>query len=101
MKADIHPTYYPNASIKCVCGHVFTVGSTQPSYEVEVCSACHPFYTGKEKMIDTAGRVERFKKRMAQKKTHAAVKKVRIRKPKIEEVISTGPILIQIKKKKK
>lgn len=100
MKSDIHPTYYPDAVITCVCGNVFHVGSTKPSYEVEICSACHPFYTGKEKIVDTAGRVERFKKHAAQKK-EKMVKKVRIRKPKVEEVISTGPILIKIEKKKK
>lgn len=100
MKKGIHPQYYANAVITCACGNAFHVGSTKPSYEVEICSACHPFYTGKEKLIDTAGRVERFKKHTAQKKDKV-VKKVRIRKPKIEEVISTGPVLITIQKKKK
>ena len=99
MKKSIHPQYYPNATITCACGNTIVTGSTKPSYEVEICAACHPFYTGKEKMIDTAGRVERFRKLAAQKKAEGAKKKVRVRKPKIEEVISTGPILIHIQKK--
>src|SRR3989338_756213 len=99
MKKSIHPQYYPNATITCACGNTIVTGSTKPSYEVEICAACHPFYTGKEKIIDTAGRVERFKKLAAHKKMRGTKKKVRIRKPKIEEVISTGPILIHIQKK--
>jgi len=63
MKQDIHPKYYPDASAKCACGATFKIGSTKPEIQVEICSNCHPFYTGKEKLIDTAGRVERFKKR--------------------------------------
>jgi large subunit ribosomal protein L31 len=65
MKKDIHPTYYPKAKVKCACGNEFTVGSTKKELEVEVCSSCHPFFTGKEKLIDTAGRVEKFKARQA------------------------------------
>lgn len=64
MKKDIHPKYYPNTQARCACGNSFTVGSTKEYIEVEICSGCHPFYTGKEKMIDTMGRVERFRKRM-------------------------------------
>ena len=63
MKKEIHPKYYPQAKVKCACGNSFTVGSTAPEINVEICSKCHPFYTGKDKIIDTAGRVERFKKR--------------------------------------
>jgi len=63
MKADIHPTYYPNAVVTCACGAVYTIGSTREKQSVEICSACHPFYTGAEKIIDTAGRVEKFKVR--------------------------------------
>ncbi len=65
MKKDIHPEYYPDAVIKCACGHTFTVGSTVKEIHVEICSHCHPFYTGKETIVDTAGRVDRFKKRQA------------------------------------
>ncbi len=64
MKKEIHPKYYAEAKVKCACGNSFTVGSTVPEINVEICSHCHPFYTGKDKIIDTAGRVERFKKRL-------------------------------------
>ncbi len=67
MKKDIHPKYYPNTQVRCACGNSFTVGSTKELIEIEVCSQCHPFYTGKEKMVDTAGRVEKFRKRLAKK----------------------------------
>ncbi len=67
MKKDIHPKYYPNAAIRCSCGNVIKTGATKPEIKVEICSACHPFYTGKEKTVDTAGRVEKFKQRLAKK----------------------------------
>ena len=65
MKAETHPTYFPEAKVTCVCGNAFTVGSTQEKLSVEICSACHPFYTGNEKILDAAGRVEKFKQRRA------------------------------------
>lgn len=65
MKKDIHPKYYENAKIQCACGNVMEVGSTAPNMTIEVCSACHPVYTGKQKLIDKAGRVEKFKERVA------------------------------------
>ena len=65
MKSAIHPTYFEKAKVLCACGNTFTIGSTKEKIEVEICSACHPFYTGNEKIMDTAGRVERFKKRAA------------------------------------
>jgi len=64
MKKDIHPRYYPNAKVFCACGNTFEVGSTEPELHVEVCSACHPFYTGTAKFIDTAGRVDKFQERV-------------------------------------
>jgi large subunit ribosomal protein L31 len=81
-KADIHPVYFPKATVVCGCGNSFTVGATREKIEVEICSKCHPFYTGEEKLIDTAGKVEKFKARRA--KAAAApkkLKKVRVRKP--------------------
>jgi large subunit ribosomal protein L31 len=72
MKKDIHPPYYPKAKITCACGAKFTVGSTKENMETEICSACHPFYTGKAKLVDVAGRVDRFRARL--EKT-AAIKK--------------------------
>jgi large subunit ribosomal protein L31 len=68
MKKDIHPKYFPESQVICACGNKFKVGATLPEIKVEICSKCHPFYTGKEKLIDTAGRVEKFK-RKAEKKT--------------------------------
>jgi len=65
MKKNIHPQYFPNAIIKCACGNEIKIGSTKEKAEVEICSACHPFFTGKQKIIDTAGRVEKFKARRA------------------------------------
>ena len=65
MKTDIHPQYYIDAKVSCACGNKFTVGSTMKEIKVEICSACHPFFTGNEKVLDTAGRVERFKARSA------------------------------------
>ncbi|HEY4490153.1 MAG TPA: 50S ribosomal protein L31 [Candidatus Paceibacterota bacterium] len=65
MKTDIHPKYYPNATVVCACGNTFTIGSTKEKIEVEICSNCHPFFTGTEKIIDSAGRVEKFKSRRA------------------------------------
>jgi large subunit ribosomal protein L31 len=64
MKKDIHPKYYPRAKVHCACGNVFEVGSTREYMEIEICSRCHPFYTGKEKIVDTLGRVEKFKERL-------------------------------------
>lgn len=64
MKKDIHPEYFLNTKAKCACGAEFEVGSTMKEIDVEICSACHPFYTGNEKVLDTAGRVEKFKARM-------------------------------------
>jgi len=65
MKTQTHPTYFPEAKVTCACGRTFTVGSTQEKISVEICSACHPFYTGNDKILDTAGRVEKFKARKA------------------------------------
>ncbi len=62
MKTKIHPEYV-EATITCLCGNTFIVGSTKPALKVEVCSRCHPFFTGEQRMVDTAGRVERFRRR--------------------------------------
>ncbi len=71
MKQGIHPEYGPS-TIKCSCGHVLETQSTQPEIQVELCSNCHPFYTGKQKLIDVAGRVERFQRRYGKKSIPAA-----------------------------
>ncbi|MBL0732711.1 MAG: 50S ribosomal protein L31 [Desulfosarcina sp.] len=64
MKSDIHPKYN-NTTITCACGNVIEVGSTKTDIRVEICSQCHPFFTGKQKLLDTAGRIERFRKKYA------------------------------------
>ncbi|MFH1188287.1 MAG: 50S ribosomal protein L31 [bacterium] len=69
MKNNIHPKYYEKATITCACGHMFTIGATKEKIQIEICSKCHPFYTGKEKLIDTAGRIEKFKARRAASET--------------------------------
>jgi large subunit ribosomal protein L31 len=75
MKADIHPTYHTDAKITCACGNVIDAGSTAEAISVELCSACHPFYTGKQKILDSARRVEKFQAKMENKSedvlTHA------------------------------
>ena len=73
MKKDIHPKYYPDAKIKCVCGANFEIGSTSSEMEVEICSQCHPFYTGKERIIKT-GQVEKFRQRMTKKQEKLGLK---------------------------
>ena len=62
MKKDIHPKYYP-VTVSCACGNQFATRSTKKEIRLEICSACHPFFTGKQKLIDTAGRIERFQKK--------------------------------------
>ena len=62
MKTDIHPDFF-ETTIKCACGHAIEVGSTKQDISVEICSQCHPFFTGKQKLVDTAGRIERFIKK--------------------------------------
>jgi large subunit ribosomal protein L31 len=63
MKPKIHPEYFTDAKVVCACGNTFTVGSTKKMVKVELCSKCHPFYTGEQRVVDTMGRVERFKRR--------------------------------------
>lgn len=72
MKKKTHPKYFKEATVECACGSKFTVGSTQEHTDIEICSQCHPFYTGQEKIVDTLGQVERFKKRQAK---HEQMKK--------------------------
>ena len=81
MKKDIHPKYYKKAKVTCACGNTFFVGSTKEFVETEICSKCHPFYTGQEKIIDTLGQVQKFKERVAKKGAKKA-KKQRTKKQK-------------------
>jgi large subunit ribosomal protein L31 len=75
MKTETHPKYFPNATVTCNgCDRTYTVGSTKEQVTVELCSNCHPFYTGKQKLVDTAGRVERYQARAAAAKAKAKTK---------------------------
>ena len=83
MKTDIHPTYFPKAAVKCACGNTFTVGSTKETIDVEVCSACHPFYIGDDSKKILAGRLEKFKTRqgVATSKRESVKKVAATKKP--------------------
>lgn len=70
MKKDLHPTYYPEAQVICACGNTWTTGSTQEVIRTEMCSACHPFYTGEQRIVDTEGQVDRFYKRLQARQEH-------------------------------
>jgi large subunit ribosomal protein L31 len=92
MKASIHPQYF-QATVTCVCGNTFTVGSTKPKIDVEICSKCHPFFTGEMRFVDTMGRVEKFKQKQAtgagyqskKKQSDTAVKQQKTLKEMLEE----------------
>jgi large subunit ribosomal protein L31 len=73
MKTGIHPEYV-ESHVRCTCGNEFTTRSTQPEIHVEICSNCHPFYTGRQKLVDTGGRVERFKRRAAKRQQRSAAR---------------------------
>lgn len=97
MKDNVHPKWYSQAKVTCTCGNTFWVGSTIPEINVEVCSNCHPFFTGKMKFVDTQGRVEKFQKKVAQaqakkytkKKDRRQQKKEKEEKPKtLKEMLS-------------
>jgi large subunit ribosomal protein L31 len=77
MKSEIHPKYYPKAGVRCACGNAFSVGSTKEFIETEVCFKCHPFYTKKEKVMDTLGRVQKFKERLSKKSATPKKKKIK------------------------
>ena len=77
MKADIHPKWYPECKVTCACGNTFTVGATVPEMHIEVCSACHPYFTGQMKYIDTKGRIQRFQEKA---KKAAALKAKKLKK---------------------
>jgi len=73
MKASVHPTWYEDAKVTCACGNSFTVGASKPEIRVDICSKCHPFFTGEMKFVDTMGRVERFQQKQKAAQVTAAV----------------------------
>lgn len=94
MKQEIHPTYHQTATVACACGSTFEVGSTQPSLRVELCSSCHPFYTGKQNFVDTARRIEKFQDKAAKvagaAQTRSKAEKETARKTKRAEKKAAG-----------
>ena len=101
MKASIHPQWHEDAKVTCACGNTFTVGATASEIQVEVCSACHPFYTGQMKYLDTAGRVDAFKAReqAAQKKVLSKTEKRALKKARrIEQELDKPSSLADIRK---
>lgn len=84
MKANIHPQYY-QAQVVCACGNTFTIGSTQPKIHVELCSKCHPFYTGAQKFVDTANLIDKFKTKTEKANTYKATVTKKIEEKKARE----------------
>lgn len=85
MKAKIHPKWYPEAKVSCVCGAAFTTGSTLPEIKVDICSACHPFFTGEARFVDVQGRVEKFQAKQKKAQEKKFVKKSLRKKLQIED----------------
>ena len=103
MKAKIHPKWFNDAKVTCACGNTFVVGATMPEISVEVCSVCHPFYTGQMKYLDTAGRVERFKTKLTKvsKKVVSKSEKRRIKKEKKIKEEMDRPDSLEVLRSKK
>ena len=80
MKQAIHPQYFDNAQVICACGNTFTTGSTQEVIKVELCSKCHPFYTGEQRFVDSASRIQKFQKKQEVAKLHVTKKKEEVKK---------------------
>lgn len=79
MRPDIHPTYYPNAKVTCSCGASWTTGSTVPEIRTDVCSSCHPYYTGQQRIMDTAGQVDRFMKRLERRQSETSRREIEVK----------------------
>ncbi len=102
MKANIHPTWYDKCEVTCACGNSFVIGATVPKIQVEICSKCHPFYTGQMKYVDTAGRVDAFlsKKAKAQTQRVSKSEKRKIKKQKqLERELERPDTLEELRKK--
>lgn len=95
MKTAIHPTYFAEAKVTCACGREFTIGSTQETLYTELCSNCHPFFTGQQRLVDTARRVDRFQQRSDAKKTTT----VRSKRAKLADKASKKQIKLDESKK--
>jgi large subunit ribosomal protein L31 len=95
MKANLHPTWFQEAKVVCACGNTFTTGSTHELIKVEICSKCHPFFTGQQKFIDTLGQVDKFQKKAQEAEKKKEVKKqiVEARQAKTSDVKKDRPSL--------
>lgn len=95
MKANIHPIWIPEAKVSCACGNSFTTGSTVPEIKVELCNACHPFFTGQAKFVDTMGQVERFQKKAEESKIKIIERKkiIEARKLRVQDKKTDRPSL--------
>ncbi len=101
MRANFHPKWFEQAKVTCACGNTFTVGATMPEISIEVCSNCHPFYTGQMKYVDTAGRVDAFRAKLekASKKVLTKTEKRKLkRERKIREELEKPDTLEEIRK---
>lgn len=100
MKSKIHPTWYPDATVTCSCGNTFTTGSINKDIKVDICSACHPFYTGEMRFVDVQGRVEKFQAKWKQSETYRdTVKAKKAKAQKVVEVKSLKDMLTDLKDK--
>lgn len=99
MKANIHPQYYKDAKVICSCGNTFTIGSTVPVIHVELCSKCHPFYTGEQRFVDSASRIQKFKEKQTKASTYkiSAMKKKQEKKQKDDQPKTLREMLMAIK----
>ena len=99
MKANIHPKYFENAQVVCVCGNKFTVGSTRENIHVELCYKCHPFYTGEQRFVDKASRIQNFEKRREQARDYKNIitKKVEAKRKQQEGPKSLREMLVGLK----
>ena len=95
MKANLHPVWFENAKVVCACGATFTTGSTQENIRVEICSACHPLFTGKQKFVDTLGQVDKFQKKAEASKAKQAerAKILEVRASKVQKEKTEKPSL--------
>jgi len=101
MKTAIHPKWFDDCKVTCACGNTFVIGATVPTINVEVCSKCHPFYTGQMKFLDTTGRVEKFKQRVtakSQKNVSKAEKRKLKREKRIQEELDRPDTLTELRK---
>jgi len=100
MKLKIHPQYYPDAKVICACGNTFTTGSTLPEIKVDICSACHPFFTGEMKLVDTQGRIEKFQAKQNKAAQYKKSKKAKTKKKKQQRPRSLKEMLSKTSKLK-